>query len=498
MAKWLPKELYGAVQGQGTATASAPVAVAMVKATAAEEAIIGASLDYSMCFDNIDAFLAIQVLQLFGLPAGMVRALKVLYRQIVCLTRVGQATAPTFRAFLGILQGCAWSGVLLSGLMAAWVRATRAHLDKTTLKKIKVLPSIYLDDRNIVTENPKVMHDILLFSAWYDDLINMKLNEDKCQLYSSPALPPEQYEWILTEARRTRRPWSLGYALPARGTEGEGGKEEDDNEAVEKLQARYGKAIHIAREAHMLPHDIRCKALETCFGPQFAYGCEYELPSPKETRLLEKALEKTIWGTGRRARSLPILWTVVYEGHALMPKMYTALNCAKFIFVVARRCEEEVKEDFRATWHEMLDDKCHTPIYTMRKICKQQGWDWVHPFVIQAPLEDGDRTTNFEDREWGEISHHLREAGRYALGQQLANAKRWDMRGLEGGIDYKRTGKLLQDKNRSFLRRGYLRTILAGAVDTPSRMQAGSRLTEEQARCVHCGQGVVESAGHRY
>ena len=191
MAKWLPKELYGAVQGQGTATASAPVAVAMVKATAAEEAIIGASLDYSMCFDNIDAFLAIQVLQLFGLPAGMVRALKVLYRQIVCLTRVGQATAPTFRAFLGILQGCAWSGVLLSGLMAAWVRATRAHLDKTTLKKIKVLPSIYLDDRNIVTENPKVMHDILLFSAWYDDLINMKLNEDRCQLYSSPALPPE-------------------------------------------------------------------------------------------------------------------------------------------------------------------------------------------------------------------------------------------------------------------------------------------------------------------
>ena len=95
----------------------------------------------------------------------------------------------------------------------------------------------------------------------------------------------------------------------------------------------------------------------------------------------------------------------------------------------------------------------------------------------------------------GKISHAIRDMLRT---RALNNVSRWDMAGVQNGIDYDKTRALLQDTSFSFLNNGILRTILAGAVWSPSRMLAGGKLTPAAAACVHCTAGVPETLGHRY
>ena len=68
---WAPEELYGGIPKQGTDTASVPVAIAMTEAIMNDLPLLGASLDYTACFDNLDPFLAIQLLSALGLAEGL-------------------------------------------------------------------------------------------------------------------------------------------------------------------------------------------------------------------------------------------------------------------------------------------------------------------------------------------------------------------------------------------------------------------------------------------
>ena len=54
------------------------------------------------------------------------------------------------------------------------------------------------------------------FSTEYDKLISSELNEEKCQMYATEAVAEKEYEHILVKAERIQRPWSLGFALPAK------------------------------------------------------------------------------------------------------------------------------------------------------------------------------------------------------------------------------------------------------------------------------------------
>ena len=85
-------------------------------------------MDYTACFDNIDAELAIQVLEKLGLPQGMCRALRALYNEILCVVRVGIAASKAVAPTNGIIQGCALSTTMLNCLMAVWTVALRHHL----------------------------------------------------------------------------------------------------------------------------------------------------------------------------------------------------------------------------------------------------------------------------------------------------------------------------------------------------------------------------------
>ena len=67
--------------------------MAFSKATTVRTKLFGASLDYTACFDNIDAELALLVLVRLGLPSRIEKALRALYEQIICAVRVGSAAS---------------------------------------------------------------------------------------------------------------------------------------------------------------------------------------------------------------------------------------------------------------------------------------------------------------------------------------------------------------------------------------------------------------------
>lgn len=250
--------------------------------------------------------------------------------------------------------------------------------------------------------------------------------------------------------------------------------------------------------------DIRVRALQACFASQYSYGSEYEVPPDDIVNKLTRALEAAIWGNGRVSKSQSILWSVLYKGHAFLPRQVTAIKCARLLHVIANKCE-----NLRQTFEEIIDmphpTEHTTPISNARRAFKSVGWKWKAAFTISVdspPAPDAAHAPNVIDVDltampWGEAAHHLREALRCKMWRELVKNPRWDLRGLDAGIDYKRTRLLLNSSTLSFLRKGFLRTILAGAVWTPSRMLAGRRLNAEEARCTHCGD-AAETSGHRY
>ena len=89
--KWAPPDLYGGIPLQGTDTASAPVAISVSKATMAKQKLLGASLDYTACFDNIDAELCLLIISRLGLPKEIANATRALHSQLKCIVNVGVA-----------------------------------------------------------------------------------------------------------------------------------------------------------------------------------------------------------------------------------------------------------------------------------------------------------------------------------------------------------------------------------------------------------------------
>ena len=358
----------------------------------------------------------------------------------------------------------------------------------------KFFSSVYLDDRNVAAPCPLMLQNIMEHSGNYDKLISSKLNESKCQLYFTAAIDVEEVEEILPQATRTRRPWSLGFALPVRNAVG---GEEDICEAEMKCEARMQVAKQTALKAKVLPHDMRVRVLATVHASQWQHGREFcKLKAADGNRLL-RDLEESLWGTTRRARSSAIMWTVLYKGHCMRPESVCANRCIKFIRTVAKYCNEAAKNTFLELCqnHNVGDENQVTVAYDIFRKC---GWTWHEPFKLKIYDYDGERVVDIEEDDWPELKHNIRAAMRYNLLQDEALHQRWDLRGLRGGVDYEKTRSVLESSVLSWLQKGMLRTIMCGAVWTPSRMMKASLLTANQAECVHCNSGAVESLGHKF
>ena len=486
---WAPPGLFGGIPKQGTDTASAPVSVAFAKATTINEKLFGASLDYTACFDNIDAELAIQVLVRLGLPATVEKALRALYEQIVCVVRVGSAASEPFQATNGIIQGCAMSTTMLNCLMGIWCIALKQNLlSKFELALVaRVIISVYLDDRNMAASTVQLFEEIFAFSTKYDYLINSTLNESKCQVYSTAPVDESEYDHVLIKAERTKRPWSLGFTLPAK----------NGGDYIEKTKERSEKANCTARKVAALPHDMRERVLSTVHPTQYSYGREYVAMDKHERLTVRNQLQSAIFGNNRVGRSFEILWTVIYKGHAILPECVMAVKCLRLLFVIATKCSEATKDELRQMWH-LASTKYETPVKVARQAFKDVNFDWIAPFKVKVMTHEGEHEVDISSNPWKDTMHKAREAMRYQLLQSERMHQRWDLKGLRMGIDFKKSRQNLRNPQVSWLRRGMMRTIMTGSCWTPSKMYSAGLLNFADASCVHCQQPIIESLGHRF
>jgi len=447
------------------------------------------------CFDKIDPFLAVELLRRLGLPEKIVELLLDLYDKILVYTRVANATAETFQPSVGIIQGCAMSGILINAIMAIWVKAVKNYMVNKHNNQVlsEILLSIFLDDRNLVATKVELLRDLLKYSEHFDKLINSELNQKKCQVYATPSLDKSEYENIMPQAQRVGRPWSLGFNLPA--CDDENAQLDAD---LQKTKSRHDKAIASAHKARLLPHDQKIRVLEAVFAAQHSYGCEYVPMDDKQEVALRKQIETTVWGHGRFTRSYAIVWAVIYKGHNLLPKNAHALRCTRVLHDAAQKVGPNTKDQFIEMWYEEQVDimsKHETPITATWQAFRRVGWSWISPFCIETSQGN---VIDIENQPWKECAHRFREALRDKLLKDPKVCQRFDMRGLDNGVDYKKSRQLLQSQKLSFLQREILRTILAGALMTPSRWKAANKMTALQAVCVHCDTHDEESTGHRY
>jgi len=167
-------------------------------------------------------------------------------------------------------------------------------------------------------------------------------------------------------------------------------------------------------------------------------------------------------------------------------------------------CKPPLIEDIEYVWNKLPTcrrrNTIESPFHSLKRLTIHFGGQWHAYNIIALPDADGImQDHDFLTLAWKDFRHHLRVAIRRKLMQRPEFKTRFDMLGAQDGINFELTRFLLTSAKStlSFLERGILRTVLAGAVWTPSRQLAANKITIDQARCVHCGQGCTETLGHR-
>ena len=485
MEAWIPHELHGGLPSKSTLSATAPILTAVARAGIDEEPFIGVSLDYTACFDRIDINLGVELLKRLGLPNAITQPLLFMYQNMQRTCRVGAACSEFFHAQSGIIQGCSMSVLILNAIMSVWVWWTKREVGDAALQRSKVLLSIYLDDRNIVSACPQILAQILKKSKDFDALINSELNPKKCQIYANTGVDTTAVQALLPGAELSHQVWTLGYNLQV-----------EISEALEALQCRYAKAIATAHRAAALPHDMRAKVLEATFTSQWAYGAFIKPPTPQQAHNLQTCVEHALAGNRRKGWNQALFWTVVYKGHKFIPQFVILLQSISFLHAVLHMRGVYMTADVEHIRQHLVNEApgaestvC-SPFHVLHHALLQVGGSWRDAHTIALPNEGGVVFFDLLHDDYDAIKHGLREFCRQHTLRTMGRPG-WQ---LPTNIDFAITRSMLRSPQLSFLEKGILRTILMGAL-RPEIQQA--HMGHERIRCSRC-HTEADTAGHRF
>ena len=486
--QWAGDELHGGMKGRSTTTASLKIALELSQAIIDDEGYCGTSLDYTACFDRVDVNLCVELLIQLGMPSCLALTIQAFYANLQKIVKVGSTIAPPFASPAGILQGCPFSALMLAAVMATWVRHAKAQLEDGEALSL----SVYVDDRHLAAPDPATVAKVLAATVEFDRLANGSLNEAKTQIYGTKKVDMTPLTDQMPEATRVDRVWSLGFALPTGA--------DPDSINIDKVQARVDKAIAVAEKARHLPHDVRVRALECTFPAMLEYGIEFLPHTVANMKRLKSAIHSSIWGTRRNAASPQILWTLLYKGHRLLPAYRQIQRSVRFLYDMIQynsAQQQDVLADLHAKVARNRSRSAQTPLHVVQTECAALGWEWNSWHSLRVRTSSATfKIVDLREKEWQRHAHFLREGIRFNIWSRGKSPNlRFDMQGIEDILDYEKT-RAAMDPNMTFLQKGTLRTVLTGAVFTPARRVAATKLTPFQAICPHCAEGVVETLGH--
>ena len=137
-----------------------------------------ATVDYSQCFDRMDARISIAILEELGFPPGLTSVLQQVWvNQLRYLSWEGHTSSRTLRAHC-MPQGDPVSPFMLNLWMKAGSKAVRERLSPEPGRFEKT----YMDDRSWTDRNPeRLIRAVLEWQNW-SAKIGLKENEEKTQL----------------------------------------------------------------------------------------------------------------------------------------------------------------------------------------------------------------------------------------------------------------------------------------------------------------------------
>lgn len=153
---------------------------------ATEKRVSGAflSLDQAKAFDRVRHAYLFETLREFGLPAGFVNIIKLLYSDLRCHVVVNGSTTDTFQYTRGIRQGCPLGPTLfvlsIEPLLTSVAGDTRIRgLPLTGTAELKILG--YADDISLFVRDASSLDRFRQLFAFYAAASGAQLNEEKCR-----------------------------------------------------------------------------------------------------------------------------------------------------------------------------------------------------------------------------------------------------------------------------------------------------------------------------
>ena len=170
--RWLdsvsPDFFHGGLQGR-----TAQQALRRLDVAWGDDRIL-ASLDFMLCFDYVDPFLALRNMQLYGAPAGLLGILKWTWCHQRRWLQLGEEVLPEPEAVDSSLpQGCPASPLALLLLL---------RLPALTVSQLlgpAVVQSVFVDDRNLVVNTPEQAK--LAVECWDREATELGLNEHRAK-----------------------------------------------------------------------------------------------------------------------------------------------------------------------------------------------------------------------------------------------------------------------------------------------------------------------------
>ncbi|CAE8581015.1 unnamed protein product [Polarella glacialis] len=404
---WIGDDLHGGCQGWSTITASLDIVLELSRAIIDDEDFCGTSLDYTACFDRVDANLCIQLLVKLGLPSTLGDTIKAFYANLQKTVKIGATISSPLASPAGILQGCPFSALLLSALMVTWVKFARTHVQPEEELNL----SVYLDDRHVAAPNAITVAKVLEVSVEFDRLANGILNESKTQIYGTPSSTMTPITEVMPQAVRVDRVWTLGFSLPTGADNG--------NVDIGKMQARVDKATRVAEKAQHLPHDIRIRALESCFPAVLEYGVEFLPHTFDNLRKLKGAIAKAVWGGKRPGASPQVVWTLLYKGHRLLPLYRPIQEVIRLLYDMIQNADAR----HQATIADLVNKvrglsrrSARTPFHVIQTECSAFRWRWTSWHVIHVLTAGAEfKRIDLLEPRWHRHAQVIREGVRFHI-----------------------------------------------------------------------------------
>lgn len=228
-------------------------------------------------------------------------------------------------------------------------------------------------------------------------------------------------------------------------------------------KARVDRLIQLAERVERLPHytDKKSQLLAMSACAAGIFGAEMGLMTSEDEARVLAVVTRVLWGQERKLRCIEILFTVLFKGHRVHPRMMMQNEALAVMHRLLGR-RYDLRQKWRETWElRRLRPQAHIPgpVGTVFKIVAQLGWEWVDPFSVRRAHRP---PLSLIETPKQRFQHEVRAGVKLALlmplaggrlhplstespqGKPLKDCRRKDMMGIAGEIDYDATTKLLR------------------------------------------------------